>query len=155
MAGVFQTRFGGSNAPLEEQGNCFQACVATVLRIPLSEAFDCRPIPGERWFAEFNEWLEQYGLGCIFLEAQNETVLATILKGVHIAEHMSETLYNGERHAVVIIDGALVHDPNPYAERQGKLQGVYLFVPLEACRMVRLKYALRPPLSRIEVGSAA
>ena len=136
MIKIFQNHFGGSDAPLEEQGNCFQACVATVLQIPLEKAFDCRPMPGEKWFAKFNEWLEQYNLGCIFLEANNETIPCTMLKGLHIAEHMSKTLYNGERHVVVICDGVFLHDPNPYANHRGKFQGVYLFVPLKAYRMI-------------------
>ena len=67
MFKVNQTCFGGKDAPLEQQGNCFQACVAMVLQIPLEEAFDSRNIQDDGdWVGEFNKWLERYGLGCVY-----------------------------------------------------------------------------------------
>ena len=139
MNQVNQTRFGGKDAPVRKQGNCFQACVATVLQIPLEEAFDHAFLPDDQWFGEFNKWLEQYGLGCIFLETSEEKpATCSGFLGIHIAECMSKTLYHGERHAVVIKNGNLLHDPNPNAKEQGECQGIYIFVPLEAYRLVRV-----------------
>ena len=140
MIKVYQTRFGGEDAPMEKQGNCFQACVATVLQMPLEEAFDCTSLQSEdHWFDDFNEWLEQYGLGCIWFETSEEKPMsASIIRGIHIAECKSKTLYNGERHAIVIRNGELFHDPNPNAKEQGEFQGVYVFVPLEAYKLVRI-----------------
>ncbi|KKL82824.1 hypothetical protein LCGC14_1980900 [marine sediment metagenome] len=142
MLRVYQTTFGGSKATLEQQGNCFQACVATVLGIPLEEAYDCRGIQdGEdsHWFDDFNKWLERYGLGCIFIES-NKDIPAAVSgwPGIHIAECRSATLYNGERHVVVIRDGDLLHDPIPDAKEQGEMQGIYLFVPLNAGDRIKL-----------------
>ena len=139
MFTVDQTRFGGANAPKEQQGNCFQACVATVLQLPLEEAFDCRGIQDEDWIGEFNKWLEQYGLGCIYVFHTTEHPIKSMgMKGLSIAELMSETLYEGERHVVVMRGHYEVfHDPNPNAKKQGELQGVYIFVPLEPYKLVR------------------
>lgn len=145
MLKVDQTRFGGKESPLEEQGNCFQACVATVLQMPLEEAFDCCPYSDEEWFDEFRDWLEQYGLGCIWLEMPSDNKPAvTSFPGMHIAQLMTPALYHGEEHVVVVTEGwELFHDPIPKAKEQGELQGVYIFVPLEPYMLVRKHNALR------------
>jgi len=138
MFKVDQTRFGGKDTLLERRGNCFQACVAMALQIPLEEAFDHTFIEDDQWFGEFNKWLAQYGLGCIFLETSEEKpATCSEFLGIHIAELRSDTLYNGILHAVVMRGGDLLYDPLPNAQEQGKCQGVYIFVPLEAYRLVR------------------
>lgn len=141
MFKIDRTRFGGKDSPIYGQGNCFQACVATVLQIPLEEAFNHASYADDEWLPEFNKWLEQYGLGCIFVEmSQEKPASTTAIKGINIAECMSKTLYHGERHAVVICDNfELFHDPNPNAKEQGEIQGVYIFVPLEPYKLVRIK----------------
>ncbi len=143
MFKVDQTTFGGKDAPLELQGNCFQACVATVLQMPLEEAFDSRePQQNEDWVEAFNVWLEKYGLGCIYFEHTNDKPIhCTPIKGVIIAECMSETLYNGEHH-VVVANGnfEVLHDPNPYAKgRLGEMQGFYAFISLEPSKLIRIR----------------
>lgn len=136
---VYQTRSGGFDSPIGDQGNCFQACVATLLQIPLEVAFDCIAVESNgHWFEDFNKWLEQYGLGCIYLETSKEKPMtSTDFLGLHIMECMSITLYQGERHAVVIKNGEVIHDPDPNAKEQGECKAVYIFVPLEAYRLVR------------------
>lgn len=139
MKPVYQTRFGGLKAPFEERGNCFQACVASILEIPLEEAFDCRTWEDETWFDKFNDWLSKYGLVCIAFDHNDKKPLAcTEIKGYAIMECKSETLYHGEYHVVVIKDQEVVHDPNPNAIRVGECQGFYLFVPLDPARQIRL-----------------
>ena len=138
MKKIYQTCFGGKDAPLEQQGNCFQACVATVLQMPLEEAFDARQGTDDEWFDEFIKWLEQYGLGCIWLESTKENpARCSACCGIHIMECKSDTLYQGESHVVVINEGLLFHDPNPHAKEQGDIQGVYIFVPLQPYRLIR------------------
>ena len=135
---INQTCFGSTDSPIEQQGNCLQACIATVLQIPLEEAFDCRfHEDNGGWFDDFNEWLEQYNLGCIYLEHTKEKPLTcSEIKGIFIMECMSKTLYQGDRHVVVMRGGDLLHDPNPNAREQGECQGIYLFVPLEPYKLV-------------------
>ncbi|MBW2559394.1 MAG: hypothetical protein JRE40_00920 [Deltaproteobacteria bacterium] len=134
---VFQTRFGGVKAALEDQGNCFQACVATILRIPLDSAFDCVPFAPGDWFPAFNEWLRRYNLGCIYITATDAgRVPCTALVGTHIAEWLSTGCSDGTLHAVVMRDGQVVHDPNPYTKGQGKFEGMYLFVPIDPSQLI-------------------
>ena len=132
MIKVSQTKFGGHGSPLEEQGNCFQACVASILEIPLEEAFDCRPYPDGTWFDKFNEWLKPYGLYCIaFDHTKEKPVTCTQVAGYAIMDCMSTTLYHGEHHVVVILNQKVVHDPNPHAGVQvGECQGFMLILPI-------------------------
>ena len=141
MFKVDQTCFGGKDAPPADQGNCFQACVATVLQMPLEEAYDCRgpQEKGNHWFDDFCKWLEQYGLGCLFFEHTKEKpVVASAFPGLYIVECQSNTLYQGELHVVVACDGEVIHDPNPHANgRIGDNRGIYIFVPLRPYELVR------------------
>lgn len=139
MKPVYQTKFGGSDAPLEEQGNCFQACIASILEIPLEEAFDCRPYPDDLWLNKFNEWLKPWNLVCISFDHNKEKPIpCSEVLGYHIMACMSKTLYHGEHHVVVIYNQDVVHDPNPHANGQlGDCQGFFLLVSLNAARNVR------------------
>ena len=145
MIKVNQTRFGGFDSPIEELGNCFQACLASILEIPLREAFDCvtfdLPKEGslfekQPWYVTFNEWLAKYGLGSIYLEWKPTAPAITELLGYHIADIKSSTLSNGESHSVVIHNGELAHDPNPSSKVNGDdLLGIYLIVPLDVAKL--------------------
>lgn len=139
MFEVYQDRFGGDDAPIDKQGNCFQACVATILQMPLEEAFDCCSYPDDMWFDEFNKWLKQYGLGCIFVEHSMEKPIPhTEFIGLYMVQCQSETLYQGNHHVVVASDGEFLHDPHPLANGQlGDCRGIYIFVPLEPYKLVR------------------
>ena len=144
MIKIYQTRFGGIDKPLEEQGNCFQACLASILEIPLEEAFDCilydrsprgTELPKQPWYLAFNKWLAKFNLTSIYLSWQPTMPTVTTILGYHIAEVKSPTLENGETHAVVIHDGDLVHNPNPGSQANPEdLLGIYLIVPLDATR---------------------
>lgn len=139
MKKVYQTRFGGTDSPVSEQGNCFQASVASVFEIPLEEAFDCipysrkddvgKPVDESLEFIEFNTWLSKYGFQSVFVQAFPMPRMTT-LRGFHLLEVESTSLKNGESHIVVIQDGEVVHDPNPNAKEIGKTVGVYLIVPM-------------------------
>lgn len=141
MVKIYQTRFGGIDKPVEEQGNCFQACLASILEIPLEKAFDCIPfdtlqdglLETEPWYLAFNEWLSQFGLASIYLSYSPVIPAVSSLLGYHIAEVKSSVLKNGETHAVVIHNGDLIHDPNPNSKvNSDDLVGIYFIVPLDA-----------------------
>lgn len=149
MKKVYQTRFGGLDKPLEEQGNCFQACVASILEIPLEDAFDCIPFeeyPKSKlfekqvWYLEFNKWLAGFGLASIFLEWEPTTPKITTFLGYHIAEFKRTPPKDGMNHAVVIYNGEVVHDPNPQSNvKADGLRGIYLLVPLDISALIDKK----------------
>ena len=138
MIKVDQTSFGGLDSPIDEQGNCWQACIASIFDLPLTDAFDVRQYDQEigrsyneaRWFDQFNQWLGRFGLACIYIESRKEHPIAcSLMFGTHMMEVKSTTLGNDLTHVVVIHDGQVVHDPNPRAKSIGDCVGFYLFVP--------------------------
>ena len=147
MIKINQTRFGGIDKPISERGNCFQACLASILEIPLEQAFDCVPFESDldpeatefeqqHWYVAFNKWLEQFGLGSIYLEWQPDTPTGTELTGYHLAAVKSSMRKNG-RHCVVIHNGEFVHDPNPNSKvNSDDLLGVYLLVSLNVAKFI-------------------
>ena len=149
MIKVYQTKFKGIDVPREEQGNCFQACLASLLEIPLESAFDCMqystgrdgiPVEEQPWYAAFNEWLIKFGLASIYL--QDYPSQLTALNGYYIVAVKSNTLKNGENHCVIINKGKLAHDPNPKSNAKGStILGIYLLVPLD---MAKAKTELLP-----------
>ena len=130
MNKIKQTWLGGANAPTNGDGNCFQACVASILEIPLESSFNHGVFSDEEWFEYFVGWLKQYGLTCIFIECSEDNPLSsTPLRGIHIAEMQPEN--GGVMHAVVIDGDKIIHDPMPYmTAKTYHCHGIYFFVPL-------------------------
>ncbi|KKK63169.1 hypothetical protein LCGC14_2996950, partial [marine sediment metagenome] len=62
MIPVMQTRFGGPSASPEDQGNCFMACLCSLLHVRLETAPDLH-MDGDwlevaqRFVAEHNYWM--------------------------------------------------------------------------------------------------
>ena len=139
MKPVFQTRFGGIDGPREDQGNCWQAVVASILEIPLEDAFDVTDFDWENpddWWSAWLSWLEPFGLGCMFVRCLNKDKFAgTMPPGYHMGDYKSMTLKNGENHVCVIKEGEVVHNPNPNATEDGPMVGFFVFVPLDASRL--------------------
>ena len=130
MIKVYQTKFGGKDALLEEQGNCWQVCIASILELPLEEAFDCRKYSDNGWFGRFNEWLLPKGLYCIrFDHSVEKPIACSQIIGYAIMACMFSTLY---QHVVIIKNQEVVHDPNPHAKgRLGECRGFYLILPIQ------------------------
>jgi len=131
MRKIKQTWLGGANAPVNGNGNCFQACVASVLEIPLEGSFNHGLFSDEEWFERFNEWLRQYRLACIFIQCSPDKPLnSTLLFGIHIAE--MEAVGANLKHAVVIDGDKIIHDPMPYLNtKEYTCCGIYFFVPFD------------------------
>ena len=123
---VNQTRFGGSEVPVTEQGNCFQACVATLFGLPLEDAFD--PVQYEPdWQKAFSLWLKPYGLGCVYVIGGDDGGDF----GFFIQERKGTY---SDTHVVVACmeDGysTVIHDPNPNTIELGKVIAGFIFTPL-------------------------
>ena len=99
MKPVDQTKFG------QHHGNCFAACVASILEIPIEVIPE---LPGDNtWTFVFREWLKPLGFTCYTLTLGDDDVA----QGYTIMAGMSP---RGKwLHAVVALDGVMVHDPHP------------------------------------------
>ena len=111
MTPVYQTKFGGADAPESEQGDCMRACLASIFEIPLEDAPDfVGHIAGGGWFFILQKWLNARNLSLLLLPAKPKDVPM----GYAMVAVLSHNLPNPQDgHMVVVHDGLLVHDPNP------------------------------------------
>jgi len=107
MKPVYQTRVG-------ENGNCFQAAVASILDLELEQVPDfCNDDP-ERWFLNLCDWLRQFNLTAMMIGAGKKwnDDIAHVLKDVHLLAGGRSAVRPFD-HEVVYLNGEMVHDPAP------------------------------------------
>jgi len=106
-------------------GNCFSACVASMLEIPLADV----PyfMADDRWFEKFKRWLEQRGFWAVCFKLDGDW----LPDGLHILSGKSprDPENPDALHSVVARGNAIVHDPHP--SRSGLLSrdDVVLLIP--------------------------
>ncbi len=114
MKPIYQTKFGGVDAPEAEQGNCLAACLATIFGLGLEQVPDFTgEIVGGGWFFTLQRWLKARNLSILMLPSDAMDKPA----GYSMAGVDSETLGPDCGHMVVMKNGQLAHDPNPRAKR--------------------------------------
>lgn len=97
------------------QGSCFNACVASILELPMRDVAQVWP-KDEKYWSVWEQWAEARGL-----EINQRPLGVSPPKGFAIAAGKGGRLYpqGHERagqeimHAVVVFNGELVHDPFP------------------------------------------
>lgn len=104
MIRVDQTTFGA-------QGNCFSACIASILELPLVDVpYFMGDPPDDEWWGRTIAWLADRGLDASYYKFDMRDPDAppgyTIVSG-RSPRHATRL------HACVARDGVLVHDPNP------------------------------------------
>jgi hypothetical protein len=108
-------------------GDCFNACVASILEVPITHV---PRFAGEHWFANFLRWLA------------NEQLSASLVKrGVYVPSGYSiaggpSLRFAGRMHACVARDGIVVHDPHP--SREGLPFGIASYVVIHRPRRAKL-----------------
>jgi hypothetical protein len=118
MKFVDQTTFG------EKNGNCFSACVASILELPIEDV----PIFVEvkNWWGEFLSWLKPRGYYalCYHLKDCDKSVLddyeINILSG--------KSPRGDFLHAVVANGSKILHDPHPSRDGIGELSDFIIIV---------------------------
>ncbi len=111
MRPVDQTTYG----PYD--GNCFSACLASILEIPIDEV----PLFLGAYWDGFLPWLREHGLWVSFYRRSERRVPL----GYSIAGGRSMR-FAGRMHACVAYDGMIVHDPHP--SRDGLPYGIEEYV---------------------------
>lgn len=130
MKPVRQTVFGN------HKGNCFAACVASILELRLDEVpnFACQ----KPWEAKMNAWLHERGLHsltCHFVPVEGESeVVIPELRGYYIVSGTSPRATEDEHflHSVVYLDGERCHDPHPDQTWTLDVRDWTFFLPLDA-----------------------
>lgn len=86
------------------RGNCLQAVVATLLSLPLSEVPSFENLPAGTWKGALAQFVAQHGL------TLNMSYVPPPANTPHIG--IGPHAKAGVRHAVVMKDGQLLHDPH-------------------------------------------
>lgn len=102
MIPVYQTQFGSP------KGNCFMACIASILEIPLRECPDLSADSVTDWNETTDKWLAARGLKRIEHEADDAPP-----EGYALANGPST---RGLLHSCVAWNGKIIHDPHPSGE---------------------------------------
>ena len=137
MKPVFQTKFGGPDAPAEEQGDCLRAALASALELDLEDVPDLtgkweKSEGGDgTWWTAIHDWLRPMGLALYPVNVGSGPPT-----GIHIAA-VESTMHPGEGHVVVAEHGNFVHDPNRRAPGIGKVEQWWAFVPIDSARVRR------------------
>lgn len=120
MIPVFQTKF-------YPEGNCLDACIASILEIPLE---DCPNYHGDRWTRVYSEFLYNKGFRYVIDRKPNNEDEEPP-QGYQIAVIQSP---RGDwLHAVVALDGVIIHDPYPGADSSdAEILAWDLLVPINA-----------------------
>lgn len=129
MKPVPQTDFGVTT------GNCFTACVASILELPIHEVPDfCCDHEDDDWEETFREWLEQRGLYPIIVDFENEGAEVPSWEIHWILGGRSRA---GHKHAVVWYGDEIAH--NPITGHTGIAQPLrgYVVIPMDLGEWIR------------------
>jgi len=136
MQATDQTTFG------EGLGNCFSACVASILELPIEDV----PFFGadELWWTRFSEWLEARNLYAVCLK--HRAGRAPV--GYHILSGKSP---RGEfMHSVVAKGEDIVHDPHPSRANIQDRVDCIIIVPMDFGDHKRELATLRERVAKLE-----
>lgn len=128
MIPVFQTMIVANDG----QGNCFNACIASIMERPLREVAQIHPKDVRYWGA-WKEWFAAEGLELVLWGAKDPP------KGWSIATGEGFRIYpdGHERaglpilHACVAFNGEVLHDPYPGGKGLKTIHSYQAIVPLQ------------------------
>ena len=114
-------------------GNCFSACVASLLELPL-DAVPTFETMGQRWAGVLYEFLFSQGYnfqGTFYTKSyfnwwDELTQHSDGVDGYYIVEGNSPRAYVLRGHAVIYRDGAVVHDPHASAAGLATVENVLM-----------------------------
>jgi hypothetical protein len=130
MIAVDQTTFGFPG------GNCFSACIASLLEIALDDVPYFMSEPDSEWYDRFRAWLEGRGWYPLCLQYDGERPTP----GLHILSGLSPRAADGAdperyQHSVVARGRKIVHDPHPSRDGLRDRRDVIVLVPLDPARL--------------------
>ncbi len=115
MRPVDQTILGRGPEFNEPPGDCFAACIASILEVPLADVPNfCAE---KAWYTALNLWLGPRGLYYVEVLVPDDAPYVRDW-GFHV---ISGDGPRGCRHSIVGFGGKMVHDPHP--SRAGLLAG--------------------------------
>lgn len=102
-------------------GNCFAACVASILELPVESVPNFRT-EGHGWWHEWQRWLEPHNLALLGWSSDDlgdDEVRADTLRGYTICTvRYGPKQKDGISHSVVALNGKIVWNPHPLRDTQ-------------------------------------
>lgn len=100
------------------EGNCFAACVASILELPIEIVPNYRSGDGldKDWWFDWQRWLKPLNLAFVGWNhpiAPDPDVCADVLRGYSICTIRYERPSGGLNHSVVCLNGELRWNPHP------------------------------------------
>lgn len=78
MKPIFQTKFPTEENP--KQGDCFRACIASILELRLEEVPDFCASQGD-WETNFHQWLAEKGLSSVEVNLGPDQIIYPVTEG--------------------------------------------------------------------------
>ena len=114
MIPVDQTKFG-------ESGNCFDACLASILEIGIDKFPNFK---GVGWAKRYNIFLQNnFDMQILSIYSSPDILFSDDGEGINTHHIITGPGPRGFMHAVVGLNGKMVHDPHP--DRSGLLEVEY------------------------------
>lgn len=106
-------------------GNCFQACIASILELELNDVpHFCNGVNKQEFNANLLRWLLERNLYPVVFEGDWD--YANFLHGYYIARCK---VADDMSHSVICRNGKLIHDPHPNSKGLLPVQEVLILVP--------------------------
>ena len=125
--------FGGKDSPDAEKGDCFAACIASVLEVDLSTLPNFVVWLGHdhEWWARTQKYLhDRFGVTLFFSESPERHWLPDYVLTIAAGPGP-----RGHRHCCVYDGTGLVHDPHPSGDGLLEVQSHDVFVLTDQRRM--------------------
>jgi len=124
MKKVMQTEF-------DDNGNCFEACVASILELDISEV----PSVSDEfaWFQIMDKFVSKYGYGLLLLSKHDISQSEVWYEKAYVIVSGQSPRVEGRLHSVVWQNGKMIHDPHPDGIGfKGEPEDYIIFVALNA-----------------------
>jgi len=122
-----QTRLHKGLLPISDRGNCFPACIASILEMEVEEVIQIQEYYDDAdWSVQLGQWL--FDNGYIWrnpTEGEDMTDKYVLVTGKS-PRHPDLT------HVVIYQNGKMVHDPHPDNTFLEKVEAYELLIPLKA-----------------------
>lgn len=149
-----QTKFG------MPEGNCFAACLATLLGLYIEEVpeFQWGPdgeLDGDRWWQRTRAWLKDRGIALIQLDLEDRPGM------LHMLPYGLPMMVGGQSHrgdflhSVIYMNGDLWHDPHPDGiGLKGDPVDVCILAPLKPWNISEFqRFTCKNPICKEEIDT--
>ncbi len=129
MIPVDQTKFG------PEEGNCFSACVASILELHICNVPHFCGGGNEKWLKDAEAWLrENHNLTLLGFVSRGRSGVYCLPSMFHI---LSGESGRGLFHSVVAFCGEVVHDPHPSRKGIIEIEEYDFLIPVSLSLMLQ------------------